>query len=151
MDVIRRKTDYGLRALVAIARAEGPMRTEELAAQEGVPVAFLHKALTDLANAGVLDGQRGRAGGFTLARPADEITVLEAIEIMQGPVAVSRCLLGDDACPRQESCGLRWAWEMVQQKIASFLRGLTVEDLVRSLGPAPGGGKRRRAAVSADR
>jgi Rrf2 family protein len=149
MDIIRRKTDYGLRALVALARSGAPMSAEGLAAQEGVPVAFLHKALTDLANAGIVDGQRGPAGGFTLSRPPDQITVLEAVEALQGPVAVSRCLLGDERCPRQESCGLRWAWEKVQQSIASFLRSLTVRDLVQSLGPQPAGSKRSRAAVTA--
>jgi len=149
MDIIRRKTDYGLRALVAIAQADRSMRAEELAAQEEVPVAFLHKALTDLANAGIVDGQRGPAGGFTLARPADEIRLLDAIQAMQGPVAVSHCLLGDEQCPRQESCGLRWAWAKVQQNIISFLGGLTLQDLAQSLGRQPTRGKRKRAAVAA--
>jgi Rrf2 family protein len=149
MDIIRRKTDYGLRALVALARAERPMRAEELAEQEQAPVAFLHKALTDLANAGIVEGQRGPTGGFTLARRAKEITVLEAVEVMQGPLAVSRCLLGDEGCPRQEVCGLKWAWEKVQQTIASFLRNLTIEDLARALGPAPTRRRRRAAAARA--
>lgn len=143
MDIIRRKTDYGLRALVAVARSNRPMRAEELAQQEQAPVAFLHKALTDLAAAGIVDGQRGPAGGFALARPAEKITVLEAVEAMQGPLAVSRCLLGDEMCPRQDECGLRWAWAKVQANIVSFLRHLTLEDLVRSLPEAP---RRRRAA-----
>lgn len=148
MDVIRRKTDYGLRALVALARAGRPMRAEELAQQEQAPVAFLHKALTDLANAGIVCGQRGPTGGFALARPAHRISVLEAVEVMQGPLAVSRCLLGDEDCPRQETCGLRWAWEKVQQNIASFLRSLTLQDLARALGPEPAARRRRRPARS---
>jgi len=149
MDIIRRKTDYGLRALVALARAGKPLRAEELAEREGVPVAFLHKALTDLANAGIVDGQRGPAGGFTLARRLSEINVLEAVEAMQGRLAVSRCLLGDEGCPRQDTCGLRWAWEKVQQNIGSFLRGLTLQDLVRSLGPAPSRSRSKRKAAAA--
>jgi Rrf2 family protein len=151
MDIIRRKTDYGLRALVAIAQADRPLRAEELAEQEGAPVAFLHKALTDLANAGILEGQRGPAGGFTMARPPARVTLLQAVEAMQGPLAVSRCLLGDNACARQQECWLRFAWEMVQHKIASFLRGLTVEDLMKSLAPAPTRLKTKRAAAAATR
>ncbi len=151
MDIIRRKTDYGLRALVAIAQANRPLRAEELAEQEGAPVAFLHKALTDLANSGIVEGQRGPAGGFTMARPPARVTLLEAVEAMQGPLAVSRCLLGDDACARQAECGLRFAWAMVQHKIASFLRGLTVEDLVNSLSPPAPCARRRRAAAAATR
>ena len=135
MDIIRRKTDYGLRALVAIAAAKRPMRADELAEREQTPVAFLHKALTELTNADILDGQRGPAGGFTLARPATDITVFEAVEVMQGRLAVSRCVLGEEGCPRQEACGLRWAWEKVQQSITSFLRSLTIDDLARALGP----------------
>jgi Rrf2 family protein len=149
MDIIRRKTDYGLRALAALARAGEPVRAEQLAEREGVPLAFLHKALTDLANAGIVDGQRGPAGGFTLARRPGDITVLEAVEAMQGPLAVSRCLLGDKGCPRQDICGLRWAWEKVQQNIASFLRGLTLQDLMQSLGPAPSRSRRKRRARAA--
>jgi Rrf2 family protein len=143
MDIIRRKTDYGLRALVAIARADEPVSAEELAAQEEAPVAFLHKALRNLVEAGMVDGQRGPAGGFTLARPAEKISVLEAVEAMQGPVAVSRCLLGDQKCPRAASCGLRPAWEKVQEQIAAFLADLTVEDLVQSLPPAEARGSGR--------
>lgn len=153
MDIIRRKTDYGLRALVALARADEPVSAEELAAQEEAPVAFLHKALRNLAAAGIVDGQRGPSGGFTLARSADRITVLEAVEAMQGPVAVSRCLLGDEGCARAASCGLRPAWEKVQEQIAAFLADLTVQDLVQSLPPARACGSQRttRRAESAGR
>jgi len=149
MDIIRRKTDYGLRALVVLARAEEPLRADELAEREEVPVAFLHKALTDLANAGIVDGQRGPSGGFSLARRPSEVTVLEAVEALQGPLAVSRCLLGDESCPRQDVCGLRWAWEKVQQNIASFLRGLTLQDLVQSLPPAPARSRSRPRSPAA--
>lgn len=150
MEIIRRKTDYGLRALMALARADRPLRAEELAEREQAPIAFLHKALTDLTNAGILDAQRGPAGGFTLAHSPREITVLAAIEAMQGPVAVSHCVLGDDACPRQESCGLRRAWEKVQQNVARFLRNLTVHDLAEAVGPASAGrGSRAASAPSA--
>ncbi|UCH34061.1 MAG: Rrf2 family transcriptional regulator [Armatimonadota bacterium] len=149
MDIIRRKTDYGLRALVALATADGPMRAEELAEREDVPIAFLHKALRDLANAGIVEGQRGPAGGYTLARRADKITMLEAVEAMQGPVAVSRCLLGDDACSRQRTCGLRRAWQEVQRNIASFLSGITVDDLVQALGRTARPRRRKRVAAAA--
>jgi Rrf2 family protein len=149
MDIIRRKTDYGLRALVALAAADGPMRAEELAEREEVPVAFLHKALSDLANAGIVEGQRGPTGGYTLARRADKITVLQAVEAMQGPVAVSRCLLGDDACSRQKTCGLRRAWQEVQRHIATFLDGITIDDLAQALNPAAR--PRRRGTVAAAR
>jgi len=138
MDIIRRKTDYGLRALVGIARARRPVRAEELAAREDVPIAFLHKALSDLGAAGIVEGQRGPAGGFTLAKPAAEITVLEAIEAMQGPLAISRCLLGDDGCERSRTCGLRWAWEKTQRHVASFLAGITLADMARAIQPKAG-------------
>jgi len=135
MDIIRRKSDYGLRALVGITRARRPVRAEELAAREGVPIAFLHKALSDLGAAGIVAGQRGPTGGFTLAKPAAEITVLEAIEAMQGPLAISRCLLGDNGCARRRTCGLGWAWEKTQRHIASFLAGITIADLARAVQP----------------
>jgi Rrf2 family protein len=146
MDIIRRKTDYGLRALVSLTRADRPLRAEELAELEGVPVPFLHKALKDLGAVGIVDGQRGPSGGFTLARPANEVTVLQAVEAMQGPVMISRCLLGDNACDRQRTCGLRRTWQKAQESMVSFLRDLTLEDLVGSLGARGRARGRKRAA-----
>jgi len=149
MDIIRRKTDYGLRALVSLAKAGRPMRAEELAQTEDAPVAFLHKALKDLGTVGIVAGQRGPSGGFALARPARKITVLEAVEAMQGPVTISRCLMGGGGCGRQRTCGLRRTWQKAQENMVSFLRDLTLEDLVRSLGARPRGGGRKRAASGA--
>jgi Rrf2 family protein len=147
MDIIRRKTDYGLRALVSLARAGRPVRAEELAESEHVPMPYLHKALKDLGAVGIVDGQRGPSGGFRLARPANEITVLDAIEAMQGPVTISRCLIGDNWCDRQRTCGLRRTWQKAQESMVAFLQGLTLEDLVRSLGRPRRGGRRRATRV----
>jgi len=146
MDIIRRKTDYGLRALVSLARAGRSVRAEELAASEHVPVPFLHKALKDLGAVGIVEGQRGPSGGFSLARPANEITVLDAVEAMQGPVTISRCLIGDNGCDRRRTCRLRRTWQKAQESMVSFLRDLTLEDLVRSLGPAPRARRKRAGA-----
>ena len=112
-------------------------------------MAFLHKALSNLGSAGIVGGQRGPSGGFSLARPADKVTVLEAVEAMQGPVTISRCLLRGNGCQREARCGLRRTWQKAQENMVSFLRDLTVEDLARSLGARPrvAGGKRAAAGA----
>ena len=144
MELIRRKTDYSLRALVAISQADRPVRAEELAERGQTPIAFLHKALSDLAEARILEGQRGPGGGFTLARPAHKISLLDVIEALQGPLLVSNCLSENSDCTRKEACPQRHAWMQAQQGLEATLGGITLENLA-ALYAAPRPAQRPRA------
>jgi Rrf2 family cysteine metabolism transcriptional repressor len=85
---ITTKSPYALSALVELHRqgAAGPVPIAELARRREIPVQFLEQLFATLRRAGILRSQRGVKGGYTLARPADEITVLELVELLDGPL-----------------------------------------------------------------
>jgi Rrf2 family protein len=85
---ITTKSPYALSALVELHRlqAAGPVPIAELARRRQIPVQFLEQLFASLRRAGILRSQRGVKGGYTLARPADEVTVLELVEVLDGPL-----------------------------------------------------------------
>ncbi|HVL31879.1 MAG TPA: Rrf2 family transcriptional regulator [Solirubrobacteraceae bacterium] len=83
---ITTKSPYALRALAELGRSgDGPVPIGELARRRNIPVQFLEQLFATLRRAGLLRSQRGVKGGYTLARPASQITVLEVVEILDGP------------------------------------------------------------------
>ena len=85
---ITTKSPYAVRALAELARAGdgAPVPIGELARRRDIPVQFLEQLFASLRRAGVLRSQRGVKGGYSFARPANEITVLEVVELLDGPV-----------------------------------------------------------------
>ncbi|HLI58763.1 MAG TPA: Rrf2 family transcriptional regulator [Solirubrobacteraceae bacterium] len=85
---ITTKSRYALSALVELHRqgGSGPVPLAELARRRAIPVQFLEQLFATLRRAGILRSQRGVKGGYSLARPADEITVLELVELLDGPL-----------------------------------------------------------------
>ena len=85
---ITTKSPYALSALVELHRlqAAGPVPIAELARRREIPVQFLEQLFASLRRAGILRSQRGVKGGYTLARPASEVTVLELVEVLDGPL-----------------------------------------------------------------
>ncbi len=85
---ITTKSPYALKALSELTRSgdAGPVPIGELARRRGVPVQFLEQLFATLRRAGVLKSQRGVKGGYSFARPPDEITVLEVVELLDGPL-----------------------------------------------------------------
>jgi Rrf2 family transcriptional regulator, cysteine metabolism repressor len=85
---ITTKSPYALSALVELHRlqASGPVPIAELARRREIPVQFLEQLFATLRRAGILRSQRGVKGGYTLARPASEVTVLDLVEVLDGPL-----------------------------------------------------------------
>jgi Rrf2 family cysteine metabolism transcriptional repressor len=89
---ITTKSPYALSALIELHRqgAAGPVPIAELARRREIPVQFLEQLFATLRRAGILRSQRGVKGGYSLARAADEVTVLELVELLDGPLG-PRC------------------------------------------------------------
>jgi Rrf2 family cysteine metabolism transcriptional repressor len=84
---ITTKSPYALHALAELGRSgDGPVPIGELARRRGIPVQFLEQLFATLRRAGILKSQRGVKGGYTFARPAADITVLEVVELLDGPL-----------------------------------------------------------------
>ena len=88
---ISAKEDYALRAALELAIADGgPLTREQIAQSQGIPNAFLQNILIEMRKAELVEAQRGRDGGFRLARPASSISVADVVRAVSGPVATIR-------------------------------------------------------------
>jgi Rrf2 family protein len=138
---LSKKAEYGLRALVAIARQ--PSRSwsiQELAGQERIPIKFLEQILLSLRHAGILSSKRGVGGGYTLVRPAEGIRLGEVIAIFDGTLAPVPCSVDKPTepctCPEPMTCPVRLTMIKVRKEIAAVLDSRTIEDMAK-LAPGP--------------
>jgi Rrf2 family protein len=129
---LTRRGDYGLRALIFLARRpEGSMSLlREISAANQVPEKFLAQILPILVRAGIVRSRQGAGGGFSLGRPAAAITFLEVIEALDGPVAVNRCQMEGSPCDFSGDCAMEWVWEKAQEGLVGVLRDTTIGELV---------------------
>ncbi len=129
---LSRKCDYALRAIVEIAQAgEGEYTNiAHIAEKCSLPAPYLEQVLLQLKKAGVLSSKTGPGGGYRLRQPASEVTLLEIIRIVDGPVAPVRCvsMTAYERCSCEEDCSLRPIMSEVRDAIAGILDGLTLED-----------------------
>ena len=138
---ISAKSKYAVRALVELAeRGQGDpdrlVRLTDVAAARGIPLQFLEQLFAALRRAGVVRSRRGACGGFLLARPPAQITVLEVVEILDGLVSPAVCTQGE--CERIEECGPAAVWLEAKQALEQVLRDTTIADLAeREFARAP--------------
>ena len=131
---ITHKVDYGVRAMVALARADRvalgiPTKREHLATQEGLPGKFLDDILRLLRNAGLVRSHRGPDGGWTLGRPANEITVADVIRVLEGPLASVRGIRPDELAADGVAEPMVSLWVAVRVALRSVLDEVTLADL----------------------
>jgi Rrf2 family protein len=128
---ISRKIDYGLRAMVYLASIlpESVVPFREIARQMDVPEDFLAKILKTLVDQGLVKSARGPHGGYSLGRKPEEISFLEVIEAVEGPVALNVCLDGDDACGHSSSCTMVSVWRQGQEKMLDVYRQAKLSNL----------------------
>lgn len=140
---------HALRALAHLAadgRADAKLG-RDLAREVGVPPHYLAKVLATLARAGVLTATRGVRGGYRLARPANEITLLEILEPIEGKRLRPGCLLRpDEACSEDGACSAHGAWGGVKAAFSTFLESTTLADIRGGVVPPPQRGRRTKRA-----
>jgi Rrf2 family transcriptional regulator, iron-sulfur cluster assembly transcription factor len=124
--------DYGYLGVLYLAKQpkDRIVRLSEISESEGIPEKFLAKIFQNLTRTGLVRSHRGAKGGFTLAKAADEITVKELIESVQGPIFLSRCLTSPNSCDRKKSCPLRKLWVKSQDYIIEMFKENTLADLM---------------------
>jgi len=134
MDVIRRNTDYALRAMVNLARKyeKGATSTRQVAVEEDIPYQLACKLLQKLHKAKLVKSCMGPKGGFRLSRKPSDINVQQVIEAIQGPIRLNRCLLGRPSCPRQNNCSINKKLKELQEHIDGYLCSITLDDLLHS-------------------
>lgn len=125
-----RKTDFSLRALIYLSKQGDRIVTrEEIANALGVPSESFALALRNLSKQRLLRSFRGTGGGFTLGRPAREITLLQIVEAVEGPIVLNHCLHDKASCNRQQKCNIHEAWRNIQNQLIILLDGTCLEEI----------------------
>ena len=126
--------DYAILAMIHMACLpdDSVALRSEIALAYGIPSSFMAKILRSLVRARLLRSTRGVHGGFSLARPATEITLLDVVEAIEGPLALTDCTGEPSGCSWSTDCPAHPVWLSVQGKIAEVLRANTLEHLVSS-------------------
>jgi Rrf2 family protein len=126
---ISAKTNYAIRALLLVAASDPvPVKVGALA-REGLPPRFVENILGELRRGQLVYSRRGRSGGFTLARPASEITLGQIVRVVSGPVSEVHGL-ADDCNPTDPAARLPAVWEVVLGRVAELLDDLTLADIL---------------------
>lgn len=126
-------TDYALRVLMTLAvRAPARVPTSEIAAIYGLSENHLSKVATQLVRAGFAASERGRNGGLTLARPADQISVGDVVRAMKRNDPVVECFGTNTSCLILPACGLRTPLAEAQEAFFATLDRYTLADVTRS-------------------
>ncbi len=129
---ITRQADYAVRAVLYLARLGSTERaaTSTVAEEQRIPPSFLAKIISQLSIAGLLHTSRGAHGGVTLAREPKDITLLEVIEAIDGPIQLNECVGEDAECAFDGDCPLRSVWCEAQEMLVKRLKGTNFHQLL---------------------
>ncbi|MBK9576314.1 MAG: Rrf2 family transcriptional regulator [Fibrobacterota bacterium] len=124
---------HGLRAVIYIAtrNVESPVRGEDIAREEDLPQPFLSKILKILSSRNVLHSVRGPGGGFRLARKAEEISLFDIVEAIDGVSQFDECALGWKTCQDDKPCPLHTSWKQMREGLREYLAKTSVAELVQ--------------------
>ena len=135
------KAEYGVRVMVHLANRDGdrPISLGSIADAEGLPLAYLEHLVQRLRKAGLVESRRGAHGGYSLARPAADITMAEVVAALEGDIAPIECITADSdgalICSREGAapCPTKLLWTRVQGSIVRTLNEMTLDDLVQPI------------------
>ena len=128
---ITRQADYAVRAVMYLSQL-GPNEkasTSQIAEEKDIPLSFLAKIIAQLSVAGLLQTMRGARGGVTLARAPQDISLLEVVEAIDGPIMLNECVNGSFECS-QVDCPMHNIWVEAQQDLVQRLRTTTFGQFV---------------------
>ncbi len=127
---LTRKADYGLRLMLAVGGSpSGTTTTAEAAQRQQMPYAYLRKVAQTLVSHGLLVSERGVRGGFTLARPAETISVLDIVRAFES-TALNLCCTEPPRCDRRDICPVYPVWVEAQSEVERVLGGCRLSSLI---------------------
>lgn len=129
--------EYALRAVLYLAedRGDRAVQVGEIATALAAPQNYLSKILHQLTRNGVLESSRGKHGGFRLAVPPSELSLLTVVNHFDHVAGGRTCLLGRNECSDHSACAVHWRWKDVSERLAVFFRQTTVADLLVGASP----------------
>ena len=130
---LTRRGDYAIRTVLALARAADDelQSVRRIAAEQTIPERFLPQVMRDLVRAGLVAGTLGRNGGYRLARPAADVSLLDIVEAVEGDTRRRTCVLRGGPCARSGVCDVHDAFAAAQEALLGELADARVGDLIR--------------------
>lgn len=124
---ITRQADYALRAVIFLSRLNGGQKasTSVIAEEQNIPPSFLAKIVSQLSIAGLIQTSRGARGGVSLAKPPEDISVLDVVEAIDGPLLLNECAENPANCPFGDSCPLQNIWSDTREELVNRLSSAT--------------------------
>jgi FeS assembly SUF system regulator len=129
---VSRLADYASVVMACLARHPGEVLPAVQVGEEAhLELPTVSKLLKQLARAGLVESFRGAAGGYRLARPAQNISLAEIVEALDGPIGLTECSIGHAGCARQSYCAVARDWQGIGAAISEALRGVSLADMLR--------------------
>ena len=123
---LSQKADYGLILLSNLLKSKSSVSVAQVAKKNQISTKFLSQIATELKRAGILKSREGVRGGYSLAKSADEIKLLDVLKLLDGELVEGKCFEDDHEC----SCGAGEMWQEVREQLAATIGKKTVADLV---------------------
>lgn len=137
MDITRR-SDYACRILrAAYNSGDLPISVSEIAEIENIPYAFARSIQHDLVKGGLVKANRGARGGLVLNCDPVEVTVLDVLESVQGPVTIAHCVGDAEFCDKRDVCAYNQVWRGVDKLLQDYLSAITLDELFKQGGDHP--------------
>ena len=129
---ITRQADYAVRAIYYLSNlgSDKPASTSQIAKEQNIPPSFLAKIISQLSVAGLLHTSRGARGGVMLARNPQEITMLDVVEAIDGPILLNECVEDAHGCKFDKDCPMRSMWCEIQDDLVARLGGTNFAEFV---------------------
>jgi len=129
---LTRRGDYAVRAMLTLSRSEGAQQTAAaIATATGIPGGYVPQVMGDLVRAGLVANRRGRHGGYRLARPAGEVSMLSIVEAVEGDSRRRTCVLRGGPCRRDGICDVHEAFSRAQEALIGTLADVSLADVTR--------------------
>jgi FeS assembly SUF system regulator len=129
---ITKQTDYGIVLLTHLAaHPDHQYNAPELSTEARLPLPMVSKILKLLAKEGLLLSHRGVKGGYSLARPAEEISMAEIIAALEGPIALTQCISVEGDCSHEPLCPVRSNWRRINEAVRMALEGISLAEMAR--------------------
>ncbi|MEI7728131.1 MAG: Rrf2 family transcriptional regulator [Verrucomicrobiota bacterium] len=125
---LSQSTGYAIHALSCM-KHDGVCLIQDISRRTGIQKPYLAKLVHKLSGLNLILSKRGRQGGIMLARPLDEITVLQVVEAVEGRAWMGQCLLGLHACNAQHICPSHKLWTKMKEQICKSLQKITLADV----------------------
>jgi Rrf2 family cysteine metabolism transcriptional repressor len=126
------RSTYGVRAMMALAAnpRPKPLMVKEIAEHNNLPPTYLEQLMVQLRKSGLLSATRGAHGGYTLARPASDITLADIIVVLEGPLQLTECPSGVGCCGHPETCALQEIWTQANDALQNVFGSVTLAQLL---------------------